>query len=192
MPVPALIAGGAALAGGAMSYFSAKEQNRMQREMAREQMAFQERMSSTAYQRAVKDMRAAGLNPMLAFERGGASSPGGAQPQIVPELGAVASSAMAVKEFSERIANMREQRRNLQMDTTLKLHQSQVANSQRHHVDQQMLGQQILNVLGELDIATAKNIADVSRTPFGKMMEYMRRIPGVGAFLPAITRGARR
>jgi len=54
-----------------------------------------QQMSDTSYQRAVGDLKSAGLNPMLAYSRGGATTPSlGAAGSVSPGSGSTASSPM--------------------------------------------------------------------------------------------------
>lgn len=91
--IPAIIGAVGSLAGGLIGSKGAKGTNKTNLEIARQQMEFQERMSNTSYQRGVEDMRKAGLNPILAYSQGGASSPPGATTRVENAMAPLASGA---------------------------------------------------------------------------------------------------
>lgn len=110
---PLGIAAAPAIISGISSFFGGRQTNKVnQREAQRNRQfqsdqaavdrGFQERMSNTEWQRGVNDMIAAGINPAVAYARGGASAPSGAMAggsQAAPAtdaIGSGVSSAMAM------------------------------------------------------------------------------------------------
>lgn len=143
---------------GLTSLFGGAAANVSREQQAAKQMQFQERMSSTAYQRAMQDMREAGLNPMLAAKVGPASSPVGAMANIqdigTPAAQAATSAYQAQTQRSQQV----EQAQQLRAAANLADEQGKKikAETQNVYVQGEVLSKTVEH-LGELIKKTGTN-----------------------------------
>lgn len=111
----ALGVAGAGLLGGYMSKQSQEGTNQMSSDIAAANREFQERMSSSAYQRAVVDMQKAGLNPMLASKQGGADTPPGAMATVQNPMAAGLSGAASTVQAMQGLQSINQSRANTEL-----------------------------------------------------------------------------
>lgn len=105
---------GGSLVSSAANIFMQERANEANKAAASKQQRFQNMMSSTAHQREVKDLRDAGLNPVLSAGSGGASSPSGA----MSTAGAARIDDLGETVRASKIASL--ERDNLKADSKLK------------------------------------------------------------------------
>lgn len=124
--------------------YTRRQQNKFNAQQAQQQRDYEERLSNTAYQRSIADMKAAGINPAVAFGGGasGASTPAGSTAtastgQSLDLAGIISSNTQAALTGAQ-IDNMK-------ADTNLKEKQSGKTKAETNLIQTQ---DEIQNIVG--------------------------------------------
>ena len=170
MPFPLipLIAGGASLLGGYLA-------NRGKKQEAQKQRDFQERMSGTSYQRAVEDMRLSGINPMLAYQQGGASTPSGAQASIDDVMSPAVSSASHAARLKQELSNMRAQEQTTIAQKNALNASARQSQTQGHLNVANEANVVLNNRVTRLGMPRIEQLSNLDKNPFGKGLTFIER-----------------
>lgn len=169
---------GAAIGAGA-SIFGAKSQNEANQKVAASQMAFQERMSGSAYQRAVKDMKLAGINPMLAYSKGGATTPGGAglpMQNVYAGADKVASTALQLRRTNAETSKIEADTRLADQANTSHLYNQVKTQAETNLTNiQRRIYNQNLHT-AKAQAAGAQTEMRIDQSEYGKILRYLGRL----------------
>ena len=181
-----LVMGGLSLAGGLMQNSAAEDRQReaqaFNAKEAQLNRDFQERMSNSAYQRGMADMKAAGLNPILAYQRGPASSPSGATAStaaapVTDPIEKAVSSAQHSKRLNYEVENMIATNENLKQDLNNKRIQEAQTRAQVQNIDQDTRNKAVDNAIkaealkqAALEGKKAEMDKEMYDTPAGRIM----------------------
>lgn len=157
----------ATAAAGGLNFLGQKDANATNMQLAQNQMDFQREMSNTSYQRAVADMKKAGLNPMLAYSQGGASSPGGASTTVQNKFSGAVQAAQQMQLQNETIKQIQSQTQvnnataaKTQADTLLSAQELKNRTQSELNLKEDM--QRIINA-AKREGATATQIAQLTK-----------------------------